>query len=46
MQNGNICMLQNWDTYKSTLPVREVDNTALPLFELLYFGKEADVRTL
>eukprot|EP00439_Symbiodinium_sp_Y106_P065094 s1056_g10.t1 len=46
MQNGNICMLQNWDTYKSTLPVREVDNTALPLFELLYFGKEADVQTL
>ena len=45
MQNGNICMLQNWDTYKSTLPVREVDNTALPL-ELLYFGKEADVQTL
>ena len=46
MQNGNICMLQNWSTYKSTLPVREVDNTAMPLFELLYFGKEADVRTL
>ena len=46
MQNGNICMLQNWDTYKSTLPVREVDNTALHLFGLLYFGKEADVQTL
>ena len=46
MQNGNICMLRNWHTYKSTLPVREVDNTALPLFELLYFGKEADVQTL
>ena len=46
MQNGNICMLRNWHTYKSTLPVREVDDTALPLFELLYFGKEADVQTL
>ena len=46
MQNGNIYMLQKWDTYKSTLPVREVDHVALPLFELPYFSKEADVQTL
>ncbi|CAJ1453184.1 unnamed protein product [Effrenium voratum] len=46
MQNSNFSMLKNWRTYKRTLPVREVNQKPLPLFELLYFGNDADVQTL